>query len=238
MTTIISNFQGYTGPVLRYRPPLTEGLLAWHFIGQDAARTIKNHGGADGAIVGAPVYSPGHARMIGLADYLQTDADEAPSMTVIAVSRFPFSGVDAAANGVIAGNAILNVSGFALSYRTLGGTVRLEARRAYDNAGVPASRIASDFVVPGNQWHCLGGDFPASGPITVRNLTAGTSMASSPMATPIAGGKIRAGSAESQWNGYLDEGFLAIYDRILTAGERASVYASVQQAMAGVGITV
>lgn len=80
---------------IHFTPPVVEGLQYWSFFGGDASQSLKNWGGADGALQGDPDYHTGWTRF-GPGERINMVFTDTAEFSLMAVGKTPDDGSAAA----------------------------------------------------------------------------------------------------------------------------------------------
>jgi hypothetical protein len=230
--------------------PITTGLDGWWFPGTDAASSITNRkiGGTAATVVGTPTYSSGFATFTGQSNYLQTQATETATGTILAVGRRP-PGAPAYDNtdplrSVLIGNS---ASGLGSLLFTRSGaaitTTDINYQTTWTVSASPAVRATSTGSTSTNfnNWGFFAGVVDDTAKTrTAYNKTTGLSNTASetgntraPVAT-----KFRIGSSAATYAGQTDVAFAAVYSVALTSGQIDTIYAFVKSYLSRRSITI
>ncbi|WP_431282734.1 hypothetical protein ACQW02_25555 [Humitalea sp. 24SJ18S-53] len=248
MTTLIRcRPADFAANALGFLPPVAAGLLGWWYFGGTLAQSIRNlaPGGVDATVVGAPAVSAGYISCVGNSAYLNTSIAEPPEATILV-------GMRSMATFATSANETMPVSSYgpsgglgfwlAKSGASVGPIGVLRAHAFVDNAGAYLQVAASVTETNLSTWKFASLTVDDGVGVNVYdqtdNLTAGaTSALARKILVPPR--TFRIGSSHnSTFAGGVDLAFVAIYNRVLTPTERASVYAAAKVTLARRSIVV
>jgi hypothetical protein len=193
--------------------------------GQDVARNRVHGIDATGLVFGSPAHHAGYSTFTGGSNYVQTDINDAPDMTVLIAGRFLDDGTTL--RGMMYGNYAVPLAGGGsggVSIFQAGAGVNSGSARG-DGAGGPVTGTAllDGSVSPAGTWALYQHEIPAYGRSRITNLTTGATalaaVAPDPEHKVSVDGKLRIGSGSSSYVGRSDVAFMLVSRQIYSGSD-------------------
>ncbi len=226
-----------------FRPPVAANLLGWWWLGGDKASTEKDHAYLGNAVLaGSPAFHDGYVSFSGFSagHWLQTEVAETNDLTVMCVARTSDT-LAAAANrpmfmswfGGDPGYAS-QANGSCLYYGSASGLPQgfLRGTVGHVTTGTVTMDDAAFQTVPDvTAWRFLAVSFDDTSNVKlVSDLTAAASATNTVSTTrsPHTVNRLRIGGGfNTSFSGSCDVAWAAVYNRALTAEEKADTRAFV-----------
>lgn len=226
-----------------FRPPVSSGLLGWWWLGGDQASTEKDHAYiGNGTLAGSVTLHDGYASFAGYSagQWLQTEVAETNDLTLMCVARTSDTLASAAYRPMMMGwfggdpGYASQGNGSCLYYGSTSGLPQgfLRGTVGHVTAGTVSLDDTAPQTVPDvTAWRFLAVSFDDTSNVKlVSDLTAAASATNtiSTARSPHTVNRLRIGGGfNASFSGACDVAWAAVYNRALTAEEKADTRAFV-----------
>lgn len=246
MARIIAS-QSAEGFATKFLPPVSEGLLAWHFLNGSLEKAARNYaiGKPDASIVGAPTIGAGSVGFKGLANFLQTSIEEVTTGTYYMIGKTTDTRADNAHNPMYFGTFQSpaasgggNTFGVSMAWSSPS-VISGFASRGTSTADDTSAAAQLTNLNP-NTWalYCLRTPGVGQGNV-LTNLTTGAEAVGPAGADRLRStGRFRIGSGYQTYEGLCDMAHWSAFAGYHTTEQMAAVYKTLKPYAAKWGITV
>lgn len=234
----------------KYSAAVRRGLRGIHFLNTDNAKAAHNFGpdnqAAQGAVVGAPVFTGSYASIKGRLNYIQSGMAETDEMTVFCIARSGDTGLAGATRpsflGTEQGAAAAGGTSSGINmYMTSAGGGMVSFTAGYGNNDTDRTNLVCSLSWANITTFALFVATVSSAGITFRDVTNNrTNTVTPPVGLPRrrSVNQLRLGSCFNSFDGFGDVALVQVHDVVLTAVEKDAVIAQLRRYALSKGIVV